>query len=102
MEAEYNIELTNMSEEEGEPISSRIDFGGINSEMVGLSLEFERAVDYLIGNEGNRLLVTGMAGVGKTTIAKKVFEDPSIQRHFELRAWVRVGIETMHSSSTRS
>ncbi|XP_047978857.1 putative late blight resistance protein homolog R1B-17 [Salvia hispanica] len=91
MEAEYDVELANMSEEEGEPISSRIDFGRINSEMVGLSLEFERAVDYLIGNEGNRLLVTGMAGVGKTTIAKKIFEDPSIQRHFELRAWVRVG-----------
>ncbi|XP_047953836.1 disease resistance RPP8-like protein 3 [Salvia hispanica] len=32
-----------------------------------------------------------MAGVGKTTIAKKVFEDPLIQRQFELRAWVKVG-----------
>ena len=37
------------------------------------------------------MLVTGMAGVGKTTHAKKVFDDPLIQRHFELRAWVKVG-----------
>ncbi|XP_057810263.1 putative late blight resistance protein homolog R1A-10 [Salvia miltiorrhiza] len=32
-----------------------------------------------------------MAGVGKTTLAKHIFEDPSIQRHFEFRAWVKVG-----------
>ncbi|XP_047957190.1 putative late blight resistance protein homolog R1B-8 isoform X2 [Salvia hispanica] len=98
MEAEYDIELANMPEEEGEPISSRIDFGGINSEMVGFSDEFEQVKDYLLvqdrrgrGRGYNWLLVIGMAGVGKTTFAKRVFDDPSIQRHFELRAWVKVG-----------
>ncbi|XP_042013962.1 disease resistance RPP13-like protein 4 [Salvia splendens] len=88
---QYCNEVMRMPEEEGEPVSSRIDFGGISSYMVGLSDQFEQVRDYLIEDEENRLLVTGMAGVGKTTLAKKVFEDPSIQRHFELRAWVRVG-----------
>ncbi|XP_047956735.1 putative late blight resistance protein homolog R1A-3 isoform X2 [Salvia hispanica] len=115
MEAEYDMELLNMPEEDGEPLSSRIDFGGINSNMVGLSQEFEQVRDYLIkddgkwliyrlseeveeevrdyitDDEGNWLLVTGMAGVGKTALAKKIFDDPSIQKHFELRAWVKVG-----------
>ncbi|XP_047978845.1 putative late blight resistance protein homolog R1B-17 [Salvia hispanica] len=91
MEAEYDIELLNMPEEEGEPVSSRIDFGGINSMMVGSSVVFEKVRDYLIKDQGNRFLVTGMAGVGKTTLVKKVFEDPSIQTHFEHRAWVKVG-----------
>ncbi|XP_047955460.1 putative late blight resistance protein homolog R1A-4 [Salvia hispanica] len=99
MEAEYDIELANMPEEEGEPVSSRIDFGGISTEMVGLSDEFERVRDYLLAEEDewrwvaviNWMFVIGMAGAGKTTLAKKVFDDPSIQRHFELRAWVRVG-----------
>ncbi|XP_047954094.1 putative late blight resistance protein homolog R1A-4 [Salvia hispanica] len=59
--------------------------------MVGLSDEYERVKDYLINDRGNRLLVTGMAGVGKTALVKKVFDDPSIQIHFELRAWVKVG-----------
>ncbi|XP_047954049.1 disease susceptibility protein LOV1-like [Salvia hispanica] len=91
MEVEYFTELVNMPEEEGELLSSRIDFGGINSNMVGLSDEFERVKDYLINDRGNRLLVNGMAGVGKTTLVKKVFDDPLIQRRFENRAWIKVG-----------
>ncbi|XP_047956951.1 putative late blight resistance protein homolog R1A-10 [Salvia hispanica] len=91
MEAEYDAELLNMPEEEGEPISLRIDFSGINSNMVGLTYEFERVREYLVEDEGKWVSVIGMAGVGKTTLAKKVFEDPSVQRHFELRAWVRMG-----------
>ncbi|XP_042013934.1 putative late blight resistance protein homolog R1C-3 [Salvia splendens] len=91
MEAEYDNELLNMHEEEGEPLSSRIDFGGINSKMVGLSDEFEQVKDYLINDRGNRLLVTGMAGVGKTALAKKVFDDSLIQRRFGHRAWIKVG-----------
>ncbi|XP_042014282.1 putative late blight resistance protein homolog R1A-10 [Salvia splendens] len=92
MELEYDIEVANMPEEEGEPIASRIDFGGINSHMVGLSEFFEVTRQYIIGEDNYYCLsVIGMAGVGKTTIAKKVFDDPLIQRHFELQAWVKVG-----------
>ena len=29
--------------------------------------------------------------VGKTTFAKKLFDDPSLKSHFELRVWVKVG-----------
>ncbi|KAL1540598.1 putative late blight resistance protein R1A-4 [Salvia divinorum] len=92
MEVEYYIELMDMPEEEREPVSSRIDVGGINSNMVGLSDEFESVRDFLLGeNEGNSVAIVGMAGAGKTTLAKKVFDDPLVQRHFELRAWVKVG-----------
>ncbi|XP_057812488.1 late blight resistance protein R1-A-like [Salvia miltiorrhiza] len=92
MEVEYFIEMLNMPEEEGEPISSRIDFGGINSKMVGLSDHIETARDYLLeGNNDNNYSIVGMAGVGKTTLAKHIFEDSSIRSHFELRAWVKVG-----------
>ncbi|XP_047954105.1 putative disease resistance RPP13-like protein 2 [Salvia hispanica] len=208
---DYYIQVVTMPEEEGEPICSRIDFSGINSEMVGLSDVFKKIRGYLLAdselesegegesegevesegesesecesegeseseseseigdenegesegesedegesesegesedegeseseseigdeNEGeseseseedewhwlldvdqdeneekneyqwnrffdedlhivNWLLVTGMAGVGKTTLAKKIFDDQLIQRHFELRAWIKVG-----------
>ncbi|XP_047975845.1 disease susceptibility protein LOV1-like isoform X2 [Salvia hispanica] len=93
MVAEYVIELANMPEEDSEPTYLRIGFSGINSKMVGLSNQFEEAKNGLLFPQAERnwLLVTGMVGIGKTTLAKKVFDDASIQRHFELRAWVRVG-----------
>ena len=92
MEKEYLTELVNMpEEEEGEPLSSRIDFGGIDSNMVGLSKEFEQVRDYLlVEKEENCLAITGMAGVGKTMFAKKIFDDALILRHVELRAWVKM------------
>ncbi|XP_057812492.1 putative late blight resistance protein homolog R1A-10 [Salvia miltiorrhiza] len=89
MELEYTKEMKNMAEEEGEPISSRIDFGGIKSKMVGKSYAFQEARDNLL--EGKDYSIIGMAGVGKTTLAKRIFEDPSIRSHFEFRAWVKVG-----------
>ncbi|XP_057812477.1 probable disease resistance RPP8-like protein 4 isoform X2 [Salvia miltiorrhiza] len=89
MEEEYIIEMENMAEEEGEPISSRIDFGGIKSNMVGRSYAFQDARDNLL--EDKHYSIIGMAGVGKTTLAKHIFEDPSIRSHFEFRAWVKVG-----------
>ncbi|XP_057812371.1 putative late blight resistance protein homolog R1A-4 [Salvia miltiorrhiza] len=89
MEMEFIIEMENMAEEEGEPISSRIDFGGIESKMVGLSHEFQKARDYLLENKHYSII--GMAGIGKTTLAKHIFEDPSIRSHFEFQAWVKVG-----------
>ncbi|XP_047953849.1 putative inactive disease susceptibility protein LOV1 [Salvia hispanica] len=92
MAVEYDVALLNMPEEEGEPISSRIEFGGIGSYMVGLTEEFEQVRDYFLAEkEENCFAITGMAGIGKTTLAKKIFDDPLIQGHFELRAWVKVG-----------
>ncbi|XP_041999630.1 disease resistance protein RGA5-like [Salvia splendens] len=93
MEAEFDIELLNMPEEEGEPLSSRIDFHGIDSNMVGLSVEFEAARHYLCVQDGRnwRLHIVGMAGVGKTAFAKNLFDDPSVKSRFELQAWVKVG-----------
>ncbi|XP_057812479.1 putative late blight resistance protein homolog R1A-10 [Salvia miltiorrhiza] len=89
MKVEYTKEKKNMAEEEGEPISSRIDFGGIKSKMVGRSYAFQNVRDGLL--EGKDDSIIGMAGVGKTTLAKHIFEDPSIRSHFDFRAWVKVG-----------
>ncbi|KAH6788745.1 hypothetical protein C2S51_003751 [Perilla frutescens var. frutescens] len=37
--------------------------------------------------------MSGMAGIGKTMLAKKIYHDPSVKANFECRAFVRVGQE---------
>lgn len=34
--------------------------------------------------------IVGMPGIGKTTLARYVYEDESMRKHFDVRAWVRV------------
>ncbi|XP_052205101.1 putative late blight resistance protein homolog R1B-16 [Diospyros lotus] len=39
------------------------------------------------------ILIYGMAGQGKTTLAKKVYNDPLVVYHFDLHAWINVSQE---------
>ncbi|XP_057812374.1 putative late blight resistance protein homolog R1A-10 isoform X2 [Salvia miltiorrhiza] len=95
MEKEYIIEIKNMAEEEGEPISSRIDIVGVvNSNLlrVGTYHHFEKVRKCLLEeNNYETYSIIGMAGVGKTSLAVHIFQDSSIRSHFEFRAWVEVG-----------
>lgn len=39
------------------------------------------------------LSIVGMMGMGKTTLARKVFKDPNVQQHFKIRASVSVSLK---------
>nr|XP_027060900.1 putative late blight resistance protein homolog R1A-3 [Coffea arabica] len=64
----------------------------INDMIVGLEDEATSIINRL--TRGSSLLqivpIVGMPGLGKTTLAKKVYNDPLVTSHFYTRAWCTV------------
>ncbi|XP_073036463.1 putative late blight resistance protein homolog R1A-3 [Primulina eburnea] len=60
--------------------------------MVGFDEDLNQIMETLTGDESNLqiLPIVGMGGIGKTTLAKNVFDNPLIVFHFDLRAWVTI------------
>ncbi|XP_019164493.1 PREDICTED: putative late blight resistance protein homolog R1B-17 isoform X2 [Ipomoea nil] len=64
--------------------------------MVGCNEEFKMIMDQLTRQSAKQLQVVsivGMGGIGKTTLARNVYEDSSITSHFDKRAWVAISQE---------
>ncbi|KAH0777327.1 hypothetical protein KY290_008738 [Solanum tuberosum] len=67
----------------------------VESEIFGRQNEIEELIDRLLSEDGhvkNLTVVTvvGMGGVGKTTLAKSVYNDEKVKKHFGLKAWICV------------
>ncbi|CAI9117462.1 OLC1v1018860C1 [Oldenlandia corymbosa var. corymbosa] len=61
----------------------------ILNEIVGFREEITSIIDRLTrGSDKLKIVViSGMAGSGKTTLASRVYNDPAIMCHFHVRAW---------------
>ncbi|KAK1362625.1 NB-ARC domain-containing protein [Heracleum sosnowskyi] len=70
-----------------------------NETVVGFDDDARRLVEKLMGgkNQLQIISVVGMAGLGKTTLVKKVVNEPSIVYHFHVRAWTTVTQEPKKS-----
>ncbi|XP_070048733.1 putative disease resistance RPP13-like protein 1 [Nicotiana tomentosiformis] len=70
------------------PSTSLVD----ESDIFGRQNEIEILVDRLLSVDADRktysvIPIVGMAGVGKTTLAKAVYNNEKVKDHFDLKAW---------------
>ncbi|XP_028786026.1 disease resistance protein RPM1-like [Neltuma alba] len=69
-----------------------------SNDLVGIDRQKNQFIEWLVRGCSSRevISVAGMGGLGKTTLVKKVYDDPEVKIHFKTCAWVTVS----HSSCT--
>ncbi|PRQ19012.1 putative P-loop containing nucleoside triphosphate hydrolase, leucine-rich repeat domain, L [Rosa chinensis] len=62
------------------------------SDLVGLDEPKKQLVGWLFKSSPGRKVVSlaGMGGMGKSTLAKQVYDDPEVKKHFKVCAWITV------------
>ncbi|KAJ4980077.1 hypothetical protein NE237_010857 [Protea cynaroides] len=68
-----------------------------NVEVVGFQKEAEELAKLLTKQDLHGQLrvvsITGMGGLGKTTLARKIYERDDVRRHFNCQAWIYISKE---------
>ncbi|KAL5546734.1 hypothetical protein UlMin_006421 [Ulmus minor] len=61
-------------------------------ELVGIKTQSEEIIRKLVEGSPTRSVISlvGEGGIGKTTLAKKVYDDDVVKDYFESRAWITV------------
>ncbi|XP_010449855.1 PREDICTED: probable disease resistance RPP8-like protein 2 [Camelina sativa] len=61
------------------------------NDLVGMDQSVEDLVAQLVGNDNIQVVsISGMGGIGKTTLARQVFHHDRVRRHFDGFAWICV------------
>ncbi|PHU02067.1 hypothetical protein BC332_27318, partial [Capsicum chinense] len=72
---------------------AEISYTSVDEELVGFDDHAENIIKIVRGwsNYLDVISIVGIAGIGKTALARKIYSDVSIIGHFDVRAWCSVG-----------
>ncbi|GMJ06014.1 RESISTANCE TO PSEUDOMONAS SYRINGAE 3, RESISTANCE TO P. SYRINGAE PV MACULICOLA 1 [Hibiscus trionum] len=61
-------------------------------DLVGIDKSKEQLIDWLVvRNSGRKVVsVVGMGGSGKTTLAKQVYDNAKVKKHFAVHVWITI------------
>ncbi|KAJ4788356.1 Disease resistance protein RGA2 [Rhynchospora pubera] len=68
---------------------------GEESLLIGRDKDKEQLLSLILsrGDVSNLISIVGLGGIGKTSLAKFVYQDDQVRRYFEMRLWIHVSME---------